>query len=72
MVVLSALSQITIVLKSKTDSLKNEELCVSADLKHIPERNLWKSPFAWQPYACSLIFPEDPKNQLTLEDTMVS
>lgn len=72
MVVLSALSQITIVFKSKADSLKNEDLCVSANLKHMPEGNLRESLFTWQPYACSLIFPEDTKNQLTLEDTMVS
>ena len=56
------------LIRSKT----RRDLWVSANLKHMPERNLWKSLFTWQPYASSLIFPEDTKNQLTLEDTMVS
>ncbi|ERJ69346.1 hypothetical protein HMPREF1554_00640 [Porphyromonas gingivalis F0569] len=30
---------------------------VFANLKYIPEGNLGKSLFTWQPYTCSLIFP---------------
>ena len=45
---------------------------VSANLKYIPEGNLGKSLFTWQPYTCSLVFPWDTKNGLLWEDTMVS